>query len=304
MAEIKEVLDDFLPKGKGKKIDKKKIFMIVGVGTGLIALVLWYRDKGKGSTEYVSTATGYSGYPQAPETDSLSGGGGVGGYTTDEVESLLKDNDSYWQSVNESLQSDFDSQLQILNEEKSGILSDYQNAMDENAYNSIIAQMKENSDLYLTTNDINKRRELAKENETLGAKIGATKNSAGEWYVDGSRLYETPLQASAQNLSRSNVTVEDKTDYMAVTKRLIGSGKAGNSAEVSDATIKRASKIASSNDSNIKQYATSYDKNVDYQAAINKAKADGADQKTIDTLTAQRAAKIKGENLNPDGSKK
>lgn len=304
MAEIKEVLDDFLPKGKGKKIDKKKIFMIAAVGTGLIALVMWYRKKGTGTTEYVSTATGYTGYPQAPEDDTLSGGGGGGGYTTDEVNNLLADSDTYWQGVTEALQSEYDTELQILNEERSVLMSDYENAMEANAYNSIIAQMKENSDLYLTTNDLSKRQELAKENETLGAQIGATKNAAGEWYLDGSRLYETPLQASAQNLSRSNVTVEDKTDYMAVTQRLISSGKAGDSSEVVNATIQRATKIASSNDSDIKQYATSYDKNVDYQAAINQAKASGADQKTIDTLTAQREAKIRDLNLNPDGSKK
>ena len=50
--------------------------------------------------------------------------------------------------------------------------------------------------------------------------------------------------------------------------------------------------------------SVTYDKNVDYQAAINRAKETGASQSVIDTLTAQRNAKIKGENLNVDGTKK
>lgn len=47
-----------------------------------------------------------------------------------------------------------------------------------------------------------------------------------------------------------------------------------------------------------------YDRNTDYAALINKAKAEGASQEYIDKLTAQRAAKIAGENLNEDGTKK
>lgn len=48
----------------------------------------------------------------------------------------------------------------------------------------------------------------------------------------------------------------------------------------------------------------SYDKNVDYSAKIAEYKAQGAPANEIARLEAQREAKIKGENLNPDGSKK
>lgn len=47
-----------------------------------------------------------------------------------------------------------------------------------------------------------------------------------------------------------------------------------------------------------------YDKNVDYSAKIAEYKAQGAPASEIAKLEAQREAKIKGENLNPDGTKK
>ena len=50
--------------------------------------------------------------------------------------------------------------------------------------------------------------------------------------------------------------------------------------------------------------AITYDKNVDYSAKIAEYKKQGAPASEIAKLEAQRAAKIKGENLNPDGTKK
>ena len=50
--------------------------------------------------------------------------------------------------------------------------------------------------------------------------------------------------------------------------------------------------------------AITYDKNVDYSALIADYKRQGAPASEIAKLQAQREAKIKGENLNPDGTKK
>lgn len=47
-----------------------------------------------------------------------------------------------------------------------------------------------------------------------------------------------------------------------------------------------------------------YNDAMDYAAELNKAKASGADQSVIDRLTKQREAKIAGEGLNNDGTKK
>lgn len=47
-----------------------------------------------------------------------------------------------------------------------------------------------------------------------------------------------------------------------------------------------------------------YDTTADYAKQMADAKASGADQSVIDQLTKQRAAKIAGENLNNDGTKK
>lgn len=64
-----------------------------------------------------------------------------------------------------------------------------------------------------------------------------------------------------------------------------------NSSSVSSSLSNSTSK------SNSGSNKVTYDKNVDYAAEINKAKQNGASQSYIDQLTAQREAKIKGENL-------
>ena len=135
--------------------------------------------------------------------------------------------------------------------------------------NGVIAQMQANSAAYANANSAEEKTALHSANQELAKGIGLTYNSStGKWYnSDGSEAWEY------SNSKNNTVTT-------------------GTSKPVSNTT-------GSSSYGGI-----SYDKNTDYAALIKKAKSEGASQSTIDTLTAQRNAKIAGENLNPDGTKK
>lgn len=139
-------------------------------------------------------------------------------------------------------------------------------------------------------------------------------------------------QGYAQNLKTFNgVTYDVTVDYAAKMQEAYNAGYHYNDEEFQNLLTLRNAKIqgegldpetgkkiaaskssaysgvTSSVNTNTAGKTTSqitYDRNTDYAALINQAKASGASQATIDQLTAQREAKIKGENLNADGTPK
>lgn len=137
--------------------------------------------------------------------------------------------------------------------------------------NTVLQQMQSNSAAYANAKTQAEKDALHSANAQLAKGLGLTYNSSnGKWYeADGSEA-----------LIYSNT-----------------SGKTTN-------TTTNSSKVTNSGSGSSSYGGISYDKNTDYAALINKAKSEGASQSVIDTLTAQRNAKIAGENLNSDGSKK
>ena len=301
MPEIKEITNEV--KKKLKKIDKKKVFGLAVVGVSAIALFsLWKRKNAESEIQTAYVAAGYDGYPSG----GISGQDGETAYSNE-----LNEMDEYYNAIFEEQGKKYESYIEGITSGYEKTLSDYDlelNARDtalaevqKNAERqTLIAEMQRNSDLYWYTSGAERQR-LVDRNEEIGAQLGVTK-SEGVWYdASGSRLFMNAHEAAGQNLAKSNVTYDKNVDYQAKTNELFSSGAKGNSASVSDTVIKRASKISGEKMTN---ESVTYDKRVDYQAAINKAKADGASDSVIKTLEAQRAAKIKGENLNQDGSKK
>lgn len=102
------------------------------------------------------------------------------------------------------------------------------------------------------------------------------------------------IEAEKESLTKSIGSYDNNINYTQEIKDLMADGESGSSSKVTDLVISRASKISNEG---LSKYQTDYDKNVDYMSAINKAKEEGASQEVIDTLTAQREAKIKGEKL-------
>lgn len=135
--------------------------------------------------------------------------------------------------------------------------------------NSVLSQMQSNSAAYANAKTAEEKAALHSANAQLAKGLGLTYNSStGKWLnPDGSEAW------NYSNSSKNTVTTNSSKPITTTTG---SSSYAG----------------------------ISYDKNTDYAALINKAKSEGASQSVIDTLTAQRNAKIAGENLNSDGSKK
>ena len=312
MAEIKEIKDIEMPlateKNKGKKkgfknLNKKQKFLVLCVIVALIGLFVFYRKK----TGYNSViASGYDGYPvMGPMGDE---GGSGGGYDETDINGLLAEQEQYYndqlnavggkyEETISSMENQYAAQIDSMATQHEEEISSLQKNM---TYKDTVAQMLKNSNDWWYTNDPSARAALSDENKLLGESIGATfDNKTGTWLAaDGSRLFINSHEAAAQNVSSSVKTYDAGKDYQSVINGLLAGGAKRDSDDVVNNVINRAAKISGEN------MSVTYDKNVDYQAAINKAKETGASQSVIDTLTAQRNAKIKGENLNADGTKK
>lgn len=310
MAEIKEIKDVEMPlateKNKGKKkgfknLNKKQKFLVLCVIVALIGLFVFYRKK----TGYNSViASGYDGYPVMSSVGEESGGG----YDETDINGLLAEQEQYYsdqltavggkyEETISSMENQYAAQIDSMATQHEEEISSLQKNM---TYKDTVAQMLKNSNDWWYTNDPSARAALSDENKLLGESIGATfDNKTGTWLAaDGSRLFVNSHEAAAQNVSSSVKTYDAGKDYQSVINGLLAGGAKRDSDEVVNNVIDRAAKISGEN------MSVTYDKNVDYQAAINKAKETGASQSVIDTLTAQRNAKIKGENLNADGTKK
>lgn len=179
-------------------------------------------------------------------------------------------------------------------------------------YNAVVEEMRENSALWNATSSVQEREELNKQNQQLAKYIGATYDSgSGTWYAsDGSKLYDAPKSTTV-------ISYDKNVDYAAAIKQAKANG--ASQSVIDQLTAQRNAKIAgenlnsdgtkkssgSSGSSSSTSYGgVSYDKNTDYAQKIKDAKASGASQSVISNLQAQREAKIKGENLNNDGTKK
>lgn len=310
MAEIKEIKDVEMPlaieKNKGKKkgfknLNKKQKFLVLCVIVALIGLFVFYRKK----TGYNSVvASGYDGYPVMGSV----GDEGGGGYDETDVNSLLAEQEQYYndqlnavggkyEETISSMENQYAAQIDSMATQHEEEISSLQKNM---TYKDTVAQMLKNSNDWWYTNDPSARAALSDENKILGESIGATFDSkSGTWLAaDGSRLFVNSHEAAAQDVKSSVKTYDAGKDYQAVINGLLAGGAKRDSDDVVNNVINRAAKISGEN------MSVTYDKNVDYRAAINKAKETGASQSVIDTLTAQRNAKIKGENLNADGTKK
>lgn len=307
-----EIIDDIdvLDNIKPTKKSKKKLFIGLCVGVAIIALVggLTRKKNGNGVT-YLD------GYPSGAMGGGSGGSGGSAELSptdvyTGELESIqdeynkqLDNMQGYYEeqiTSYDSVLSQYDTELNNSNsmllamQEQNNLLTSQVN------YKDTVAQMQNNSALWWLTSDANEKTRLAQENERLGFSIGAVKDAgSGTWSdANGSPLFINSGVSAAQNLASTNKTSSVGTDYQAVINSLIAGGAKKDSSQVVNAVIQRADKMSSSG------IAVSYDKNVDYQAAINSAKSQGASSATISYLEAQRNAKIAGENLNTDGSKK
>lgn len=294
MAEIMDL--DIIPEVKKK--DKKKIFLALAVVAAAAGLYAFYknRNSGDGAVSYV--ASGYGGYPTVPGGGSGSGGGGddisdISSY----YEGIIAENEKFYESTMTDITSQYDTYIDSITDQYEGELAESEQLLSktqgELTYAQTLAEMQKNSDMwwYGTTEE---KEALVQRNEELGAAIGATKVD-GAWYdASGNRLFTNAHESAAQRLNSGATTVDTGIDYQAVVNNLLASGHTGTSKEVTDAVVKRAEKIVSTGAT---EYATTYDKNVDYSLAIKQAQESGADQSVIDTLTAQRNAKIKGENM-------
>lgn len=130
-----------------------------------------------------------------------------------------------------------------------------------------LRQMQANSAAWSKATTTAEKNALHEANQKIAAGLGLTYNSGtGKWYeADGSEALIYSTSTSSSNTSKTS------------TSSSTGSSSYGG---------------------------VSYDKNTDYAALIQQAKSSGASQSVIDQLTAQRNAKIAGENLNSDGTKK
>ena len=309
MAEIKEIKDVEMPlateKNKGKKkgfknLNKKQKFLVLCVIVALIGLFVFYRKK----TGYNSVvASGYDGYPVMSSV-----GDEGGGYEETDINGLLAEQEQYYNDQLNAVGGKYEETISSMENQYAAQIDSMATQHEEDisrlqenlTYKDTVAQMLKNSNDWWYTNDPSARAALSDENKLLGESIGATFDSkTGTWLAaDGSRLFINSHEAAAQNVKSSVKTYDAGKDYQSVINGLLAGGAKRDSAEVVNNVIDRAAKISGEN------MSVTYDKNVDYQAAINRAKETGASQSVIDTLTAQRNAKIKGENLNADGTKK
>ena len=400
MAEIVEIFDDASDgvKDIGKKIKKKfkekPVFYTALICVAGFALYKLFTSTSE--TVYVDesvTPDSYDGYPilDTGATDdfgSLMGGGGwygdgsgsiIGGGTTSGESSSIED--SYIYVEDDRYIRDLEEQLYYLQEQldmmemypqqnstlhftDDGEVYDLETGTliysDTQAYRVLLGdseaaqvqqqmeqqanlkwrseqllQMQANSSAWSKATTQAEKDALHAENQRIAKGLGLTYNSTtGKWYeANGSEalIYSGGSSSSSSKTSSSSSSSSSKTyggvsydasvDYAAKIAEAKASG--ASQSVIDSLTAQRNAKIAGENlnadgskktssssssssktSSSSSSTSVSYDKNTDYAAAIKKAEASGASQATINNLKAQREAKIKGENLNADGSKK
>lgn len=203
-----------------------------------------------------------------------------------------------------------------------------------------LQQMQANSSAWSKATTQAEKDALHAENQSIAKGLGLTYNSnTGKWYeADGSEalIYSAGgsnktgstsiVKTSNSSSSYGGVSYDKSVDYAAKIAAAKASGasqsvidkltaqrnakiagenlNADGSKKTSSSSSKTSSSSSKTSTTSSSSGGVSYDKNKDYAQAIKDAKASGASQATINNLQAQREAKIKGENLNSDGSKK
>ena len=320
--EVTETIEDGTKKF-GKWIKDNKVFAIALILTIVFALYSFYKKNktvsGASSdtaelTSFAYVPTGYEGYPTMSE-----------GYAEDlynAVDTMYSD----FESIVEQIQNETDSSYEnIIDSYKSyeNIIDSYESDIkdlseslsyleEQNNKERIIAEMKENSNLWNLTSDDSQRKALHDANVILGEQLGATFDSAtGTWWLGDERLYLNTFETAGYNLPTTsvndsvsinknpsstsdivNVGYDKNVNYQEEIIKAINSGASAET--INTLNAQRDAKIKGENITT----TVYYDKNTDYHALINKAVSLGASQSVVDNLNAQREAKIKGENLN------
>ena len=308
MPQIEEVFDDFKETvGDGvegvKKFIKEKPFLALCFVVGGVALVYGLtRDRSTTASvdEYI-VPTSYAGYPTIGGSGSVDDGSFGDSGVYDEMQNIYDQMASYGEQYDSTMAS-LNDQFVSLSER----VEDYQTLVDaqqaELERQEALARMKRNTDMYSYV-DAATKRQLREANQAIGAQLGLSFNEkTGNWYnSDGSIAYLAAWQ-EAQAGGKTSTTPAASGGYANrdIQAEINAARNAGlSSTKVNSLVIERANKISSGGGS-----ATSYDRNTDYAAAIAQAKKTGASKSVISTLEKQREAKIKGENLNSNGTKK
>lgn len=305
--------------GSAKNLLKNKKFLAACGVTAVVALVLWYvksrnSDDSSGTDYYEdgTMAIGYGGYPSYY---------GESDYDTSDLW------DDKWQNLLDQQDSKYQEMLDKYDNTISNMEEKYQNLIDKlenedtgtqagsyvtyvpTSYSSrqtideqsIIDQMKANSEMWWYTTNKTGQEQLHQQNQQLAAQIGASYDSAtGTYWKNGQQLYTVDsgktstlvAGVGSKSAASGKASYVPNVDYQARINEAIKNN--AGAATINALNTQRNAKIAATGNTSAN---TTYDKNTDYQALINKAKAQGADQSVIDNLTAQRNAKIKGENL-------
>lgn len=313
MAEVSEVFSDL--KTSGKKLFKDKGFVLLCVGVGLVALILWAIKQNRGTTtEETSEEVGYYtyGYPYGAndgysdydwfydKLDALQEQYDMGLEKQDEKYDLLIDqmNTKYDQMLDK-----YDQMMEKLDSKDDsfdfvsggpGYVSTGP-SIDEQA---IVDAMFQNSSMWWDTTTQAGRDALHDANLYMGGMIGATYDEdTGIWSKDGKPLYTVDkgdatayvTEMGKKNIPASQMTYVSNVDYQSAINDAIRNG--ADASVINDLNILRDQKIADSGKTT-EQANTNFDPNTDYQALINSAEAAGASRDVIDNLTAQRNAKI------------
>lgn len=329
MADFTEVFDDVGENIENtvKKFSKNKTFWLIAGGVAIIALLVFLRNRNSGAGEY-AVATGYAGYPMTSGASEDVGGGG--GFSDDEVFSILDEMQSSFDSTINEMQSSHNATINEITSAYDATIDELSanvytlsdrlvtteqyanNALAEAERQRVINEMQSNSNLYNSITDPNERAYLHAQNQELGASIGLTFDShTGQWLDEsGVQAYtvavapvEKSSSVSGKTASAPTTSFTNNIDYQNLINNAILNG--ADASTINSLNAQRDAKISATGTS-LSDANSYYDKNVDYTKLINEAKASGASQAVIDNLTAQRQAKIDGEygGVDPDTQKK
>lgn len=209
---------------KKKKLKIKNKWFFIGLILVIIFVIFQKIKNSNQSAEsgYYATPLGYSGYP-----DSIDGAIAVDNSYTDSaldtmgkefssaLDSIYKETDTTIKNLEnsfnneikgyESIIDDMGSQLDNMSNKYNEVIEVVDKQTETINTQSIISQMKENSDRALLTSNQAEKDYLHEQNVKLADSIGATFNASdGYYYKNGTRLYSTALQSEKTYSSGSS----------------------------------------------------------------------------------------------------
>ena len=200
--------------GKKKKTIKNKWFFVALAGVVILVIIQKLRKSQTDDSGYYSVPLGYSGYPEttggavvADNSDVYDALDDLAGQFDTAIGDIYKENENNIKNLVDEMdfnnkQADIvidevTSQLDITNKKYDDVVDKVDRQTELINKQSIITQMKENSDKALITNSESEKEYLHNLNMQLSDKIGATYNETdGYYYINGQRIYSTPLQSS------------------------------------------------------------------------------------------------------------